>query len=151
MDDVMIKVKKDLVLIFFMGALYLVLEGIWRGWTNISMVVVGGVCGYLVGQLNERPAFYNQQMWMQCLLGTIIVLLVEFVSGMILNVYFHLGIWDYSDVWGNIYGQICIPYAFLWFLLMPLAIYMDDYLRHRFFMEEKPQGLLENYKSLFGR
>lgn len=149
MDYAFIKIEKDLILVFIMGALYMVLEGIWRGWTNIAMLFVGGLCGYLIGRLNEQPAFYNKQIWKQCMIGTIIILLVEFASGMILNVYLGLGIWDYSKIWGNIYGQICIPYAFLWFLLVPSVIYIDDYLRHILFREEVPQGLLKNYKDLF--
>ncbi|MDD3224526.1 MAG: hypothetical protein PHX70_07465 [Clostridium sp.] len=59
------------------------------------------------------------------------------------------GIWNYSDTWGNLYGQICIPYAILWFFLVPLSIYIDDYLRYKLFGEKKPVGILENYKELF--
>ncbi len=142
-------IKKDLLLIFIMGALYMVLEGLWRGWTNIVMLFIGGICGFLIGRLNEQPSYYNRKMWEQCLLGTVIVLIVELTSGMILNVYLKLGIWDYSNIWGNIYGQICITYAFLWFLLVPLVIYVDDYLRYRLFGEESPRKLIQNYKNLF--
>jgi uncharacterized membrane protein len=142
------KVYKDLILIFVMGALYMVLEGLWRGWTNISMLFVGGLCAFLIGRLNEYKAFYNRKMYDQCLIGTIITLFIELISGLILNVWLGFYIWDYSDAWGNVYGQICLPYALLWFILMPLAIYVDDYLRYKIFEEEKPSGLLENYKYL---
>lgn len=131
-----------------MGALYMVLEGLWRGWTNISMLAVGGLCSFLIGRLNEHPAFYNRKMWEQCLIGTVIILVIEFTSGMILNVWLGLHIWDYSNTWGNFYGQICLLYAFLWFLLVPTAIYVDDYLRYKLFGEEKPAGLSKNYKDL---
>jgi uncharacterized membrane protein len=141
-------IKKDAIIIFVMGALYMVLEGLWRGWTNISMLVVGGLCGFLIGKLNEQPDFYRK-IWEQCLIGMLIVLVIEFISGMILNVFLQFGIWDYSNIWGNFYGQICIPYAILWFLLVPLVIYVDDYLRFRLFEEEEPQELLKNYKNLF--
>lgn len=147
MQYAIMKIKKDLLLIFIMGALYMVLEGLWRGWTNISMLVVGGLCGFVVGKLNEHPAIYR--MWEQCLIGTFIILLIEFISGMILNVYFQLGIWDYSNIWGNLYGQICFPYAILWFLLIPFVIYVDDYLKFRLFAEEEPEEFLQNYKNLF--
>jgi uncharacterized membrane protein len=126
----------------------MVLEGLWRGWTNISMLVVGGLCAFLVGKLNEQPSFYNRKMWQQCLIGTMITLCIEFISGMILNVWLKLNIWDYNNTWGNIYGQICLPYAILWFLLIPFCIYVDDYSRYKLFQEEKPIGLLENYKNL---
>jgi hypothetical protein len=141
-------IKKDAIIIFVMGALYMVLEGLWRGWTNISMLVVGGLCGFLIGKLNKQPDFYRK-IWEQCLIGMLIVLVIEFISGMILNVFLQFGIWDYSNIWGNFYGQICIPYAILWFLLVPLVIYVDDYLRFRLFEEEEPQELLKNYKNLF--
>jgi len=141
--------KKDIVLIIIMGTIYMALEGIWRGWTHISMLVVGGISAFLIGKLNEHPAFYNRKMWEQCSIGTGIVLALEFTSGMILNVWLKLGIWDYSNTWGNLYGQICLPYAVLWFMLVPFCIYVDDYLRYRIFGEEKPERLLENYKNLF--
>ncbi|BCZ49431.1 hypothetical protein psyc5s11_54980 [Clostridium gelidum] len=142
------KIYKDLLLIFIMGSLYMVIEGLWRGWTNISMLVVGGLCAFLIGRLNEYKAFYNRKMYEQCLIGTVITLVIEFISGLILNIWLGFNIWDYSDTFGNLYGQVCLPYAFLWFLLMPLAIYTDDYLRYRLFGEEKPVGLLDNYKDL---
>jgi len=147
MQYAIMKIKKDLLLIFIMGALYMVLEGLWRGWTNISMLVVGGLCGYIVGKLNEQTVFYR--MWEQCLIGTVVILLIEFISGMFLNVYLQLGIWDYSDIWANLYGQICIPYAILWFLLIPFVIYVDDYLRFRLFAEQEPEEFRQNYINLF--
>jgi uncharacterized membrane protein len=113
------------------------------------MLVVGGIAAFLIGRLNEQPTFYNRKMWEQCLIGTLIILILEFVSGVILNIWFQLGIWDYSNIWGNILGQICIPYAIIWFLLVPFNIYVDDYLRYKFFEEEKPEGVMQNYKELF--
>jgi uncharacterized membrane protein len=142
------RIKNDAIIILIMGALYMVLEGLWRGWTNISMLIIGGLCGLLIGKLNQQSTLYRK-MWEQCLIGMIIIINFEFVSGMILNVYFKFGIWDYSGIWGNLYGQICIPYAVLWFLLVPSIIYLYDYLRFRLFSEIEPQDLLQNYKNLF--
>lgn len=143
------KIYKDLILIFLMGALYMVLEGLWRGWTNISMLVVGGLCAFLIGKLNEHPKFYNRKMWMQCLIGTIITLLIEFISGVILNIWLGFHIWDYSNTFGNVYGQICPQYGVIWMMLMPLAIWTDDWLRFKLFEEDKPTGLLKYYLDLF--
>ncbi|ABQ23651.1 putative ABC transporter permease [Clostridium kluyveri] len=140
--------KKNLILIFIMGSIYMVLEGLWRGWTHISMLVVGGIAAFFIGKLNEQPTFYNRKMWQQCIIGTLIILILEFVSGAILNIWLQIEIWDYSNIWGNILGQICIPYAVIWFLLVPFNIYIDDYLRYKFFGEKEPEGLLKNYKDL---
>lgn len=125
-----------------MGSIYMVLEGIWRGWTHISMLVVGGIAAFFVGKLNEHPAFYNRKMWEQCLIGTLIILVLEFISGVILNIWLQLEIWDYSNIWGNVLGQICIPYAVIWFLLVPFNIYVDDYLRYKFFEEGKASEVI---------
>jgi len=140
---------KDLILIFIMGALYMILEGVWRGWTHISMLFVGGICAFLIGRLNEHPKFYDKKMWQQCLIGTLIILTLEFTSGCILNLWLHLDVWSYANEPFNILGQICLPYALLWLLLVPTAIYVDDYLRYKLFEEKKPEGLLKNYKDLF--
>lgn len=143
------RLKKDLILIFMMGALYMVLEGLWGGWTHISMLVVGGISAFLIGKLNEHPTFYNRKMWEQCIIGTIIILVLEFIGGVILNIWLKLDIWDYSREPFNLYGQICLFYALIWFLLVPFNIYVDDYLRYRLFGEKKPEGLFQNYKDLF--
>jgi uncharacterized membrane protein len=148
MGYAMIRIKKDAIIIFSMGALYMVLEGLWRGWTNISMLVVGGLCGFLIGKLNEQTGLHRK-MWEQCLIGMLIIIVVEFISGMVLNVYLQFGIWDYANIWGNVYGQICIPYAILWYLLVPFVIYVNDYLRFIFFEEEHPAVFWGNYKNLF--
>lgn len=142
-------IYKDLILIFIMGSLYMVLEGLWRGWTHISMLVVGGTAAFLIGRLNEHPEFYDKKMWQECIIGTFIALALEFTSGVILNIWLGLDIWDYSNIPCNLYGQICLPYAVLWFILMPLCIGIDDYLRYRLFEEKKPPGLMENYIDLF--
>jgi hypothetical protein len=131
-----------------MGALYMVLEGFWRGWTHISMLVVGGLAAFFIGRLNEHPKFYDRKMWQECVIGTLIILILEFTSGMILNVWLGLDIWDYSTEPFNLFGQVCLPYAFLWFLLVPACIYVDDFLRYKLFGEKKPEGLLKNYKDL---
>lgn len=143
------KIYKDLILIAKMGFMYMGLELIWRGRTDLAMWVVGGLCATLIGRLNEPDRFPDMKIWQQSIVGVLITLTVEFISGMYLNVYKHFNIWDYTDIWGNLYGQICIPYAILWFLLMPFCIFIDDYLRYKLFQEEEPQGLLNNYINLF--
>lgn len=140
---------KDLMLIFIMGIIYYCLEICYRGYSNWTMIIVGGLCSYFVGKLNEQPLFYERKMWQQCLSGSIITLMIEFISGLILNVWLDMNIWDYSDMKYNLYGQISLDYALLWFILMPLAIYTDDWLRYKLFTEENPSNLFKYYKDLF--
>ena len=63
---------------------------------------------------------------------------LEFCAGVILNLWLKLDIWDYSRIPFNLYGQICLPYAAVWFVLSAAAIVADDYLRYWLYGEEKP-------------
>lgn len=137
-----------LILGFIMGMVYFTLEGFWRGWTNIAMLFVGGVCGVMVGLLDEYPQFIELKVWQQTLIAWPIVLIVEYIAGLILNVWLGLGIWDYTGLPGNIYGQVCLPYAALWLLLIPFGIWLDDWLRWKFFDQEKPPDLISVYRDL---
>jgi uncharacterized membrane protein len=140
--------KKLSILGFVMGMIYFTAEGFWRGWTNIAMLFVGGLCCVLIGLLDEFPKQYKLKIWQQCILGTLIILTIEFVSGVILNIWLKLHIWDYSNTWGNIKGQICVPYAILWFILTPFVIWLDDFLRWKMFGEEEPYHIKQIYKGI---
>jgi uncharacterized membrane protein len=140
--------KKLSILGFIMGMMYFTAEGFWRGWTNIVMLFIGGLCCVLIGLLDEFPKHYNLKIWQQCILGTTIILIIEFISGLIVNIWLKLHIWDYSDRWGNIKGQICITYGFLWFILTPFVIWLDDFLRWKIYGEEEPYNIKQIYKKL---
>ena len=62
----------------------------------------------------------------------------EFITGVIVNIWLGLGVWDYSTLPFNILGQICLPFSLLWIIISCLAIILDDYLRYWIFNEEKP-------------
>lgn len=131
------KALKYLFLFFFGGIVYILIELLWRGYSHWSMGVLGGMCFILLGLINERYT-WDIPLWIQMLLGSFIITLLEFIAGCILNLHFHLNIWDYYDMPFNILGQICLPYMILWFFLSPICIVADDYIRYIFFDEEKP-------------
>ncbi len=118
------------------------------------MLPVYGLCFVAVGAINQIPAFYKLSMRLQALIGAVIVLIIELISGCILNIGFGLGIWDYSQMPLNVAGQICLLYGILWFLLMPLAIWLEDRLnmiRYKVVGGERPQWdytLRAAYKEL---
>ena len=97
------------------GALYLLIELIWRGHTHWTMGLLGGVCFTLFGFLT----LIRIPMYLKALVGTLIVTFLELCAGLILNIWLKLSIWDYSALPYNLYGQICAPYALLW---LPLSI-----------------------------
>ena len=112
---------QELCLFIFGGLFYYFIEILWRGHSHYSMMILGGLCYVIIGLINEVFP-YDLKFEVQVIIGDIIVTILEFISGLILNVWLGLGIWDYSNVPFNIMGQICIPYMFLWLFLVAFAI-----------------------------
>lgn len=71
-------------------------------------------------------------------LSSVIITVLELITGLIVNVWLRMDIWDYSNLPYNFKGQICLLYSFFWFLVSSVAIVMDDFLRYKLFDEEKP-------------
>lgn len=135
--------RKLFIIGFIMGMIYFTAEGFYKGWTNISMLFVGGLCCVIIGSIPN-----HLKVWQQCIFGTIIILSIELISGIILNIWLKLHIWDYSNLWGNFKGQICISYAFLWFILTPFVIWLYNFLRWKIYNEQKHYNIRKIYMSL---
>lgn len=119
------------------------------GYTSLYMLVIGGISGIILGKLNCWRWSKHLPMFLQSLIGTIIILSLEYGSGMILNNYLHLGIWDYSNEFLNLHGQICLKLGIFFYLLNPFAYWLEDYLQYAIYNEEKPITLFEYYKWFF--
>ncbi len=119
------------------GVLYFCLEMLWRGRSHWAMIVVGGLCFILCGLINEIFT-WDTPLLLQAAAGAVMVTFIELLSGLILNIWLGLDIWDYSNMPLNIMGQVCLPFSLLWVLLSGVAIVLDDYLRYWLFDEEKP-------------
>ena len=113
------------------------------------MLPVGGLCGVLIGRINQTPGFYNMKVIEQSVIGVFIVLGVEFIAGLILNIWLNLGIWDYSSLPFNIWGQVCLPFALLWLILMPFAIWLEDTIRWKLWREGWNYSLFSIYIEFF--
>lgn len=139
-------------LFFFLlgGIIYYSLEIIFRGYSHISMIILGGICYILIGIINEFLP-WDTYIEKQILIGVGIILLLEFITGCIVNLWLGLGIWDYSNQPCNIFGQVCLPFTILWIPVSLYAILLDDCVRYIFFEEEYPKYksyIIEKIKSL---
>ena len=128
---------KLLVLAVIGGAIYVGIEMLWRGHSHPSMFILGGLCFVSIGLINELFPWELGIVW-QALIGGTMVTCLEFITGVIVNIWLKLGVWDYSGLPLNILGQVCLPFYFAWGGLSVVAIVFDDYLRYWFFGEEKP-------------
>lgn len=120
------------------GFAYGAVENLSRGYSHISMFIAGGICFILIGLLNETT-HCDLSIISQMSISAIIITMIEFVAGVIVNIWLKLNVWDYSNMPFNIMGQVCLPYTVIWFLLSFIAIIMDDYIRYLILKEEKPR------------
>ena len=127
--------KYEYLTVFFAGAnAYSLIEILWRGYTHPSMALVGGIC-FLMLYLIGGVRFFRSgaaSFAAACVVGGIVITLTEFVAGVILNIVLGLGVWDYSDVRGNILGQICPQFSLAWTALSAPALLLSGKVR-RFF------------------
>lgn len=137
MDSTTKKMLKYLILLLIGGFVYYVFELVLRGWSHWTMFLLGGLCFVLIGEYNEHVE-WDTPLIKQGIVGACIVTALEFVVGMIVNVYLGWGIWDYSNVPLNFIGQICLPFSIAWIAVSILAVVIDDWVRYFLFKEEKP-------------
>lgn len=106
------------------GLVYMGIEILWRGHTHWSMGVLGGLCFILIGILDEVQD--HPPLWFQMLQGAAMVTWLEFLTGLIVNVWLGWNVWDYSDIPGNLMGQVCPQFSVAWFFLSAAAIKLEN-------------------------
>lgn len=129
--------SKYLFLLLVGGITYVGIEILWRGYSHWTMFLLGGLCFICCGLLNEIIP-WEVALYKQMLIGAIIITLLEFITGVIVNIKLGWNVWDYSNLPLNVCGQICPIFFIAWYFISGIAIIFDDYLRYWMFEEEKP-------------
>ena len=111
------------------GLTYMGIEILWRGHTHWTMGVLGGVCFALIGLLDEWQD--HPPMLLQMVQGAAIVTALELLVGLIVNRWLGWAVWDYSNMTGNVMGQICPQFSCAWFFLSFAAVKVEN-LMHKF-------------------
>lgn len=133
------QVFKYIYLAWFGGSCYVTLETFWRGYSHWTMFILAAFLFIILGLLNE---IWSWNILTQSIVGTVIATIAEFITGCIVNIWLGWNIWDYSEMWGNVLGQICPAFSLLWIVMSIIAIVLDDVIRWKFFKEEKPHYYL---------
>lgn len=89
-------ILQPLFLISFGGMAYFNFEILFRD-IRISMIICGGLCFYTIGLLNEGKNWHPSFLF-QMILGSLIIITYEYLTGVIVNIYLNLHVWDYSKV-----------------------------------------------------
>lgn len=117
------------------GTVYFLLEVAWKtltgrpeaiSWTMLVLAVLLCVPVERCGE--ELP--WACPLWLQALCCAALVTAVELAAGLVLNVWLRLGVWDYSHLPGNLWGQVCPQFSLLWWGLCLLFIPVFDWLRY---------------------
>ena len=116
------------------SVLYCWLEILYRGHTHWSMAICGGVCAFVIYRINER--FYHWGEIPRALLGALVITVSEFVTGCLVNLWLGLGVWDYSHLPLNLWGQICPSFCAIWFLLCFPVGWLCGVVRRSVFLHE---------------
>lgn len=131
-------VLKEFIIFLIFGLMYVTIELLYRGHTHYSMFIVGGICGVLIGLINDNTP--DMPLLPQCVLGAVIITIIELLTGLFLNVYLGLNVWDYSNQPFNFMGQICPQFCIIWCILSILVIRIDDWLKEKVLKRRSHNG-----------
>ena len=107
--------------LFCAGAiLYPLVEILFRGYTHVSMSLLGGICLVAIRWIDLTVP--KLRLPWKAMLCALIITQLELICGLIVNCHLGLGVWDYSRLPWNLAGQICPLFSFFWFLLSVLVL-----------------------------
>lgn len=131
------KLSEYLFLGAFGGCLYYIFEVIFRGFSHWTMFVLGGLC-FLFFYIQGRLLNWQEPLWRQVVRCIIFVTAMEFITGIIVNKWLNLGVWDYTGLPFAVFGQICLPFMIIFSGLCLIGILLSGYLGYWIYGDEKP-------------
>lgn len=138
-------IKKNweyILLLCFAGYVYVILELLFRGRTDISMLFTASVCSICIITLNDVYS-YDLDFIVQVIICAIYCTIVEYLVGYYLVNQDH-HIWDYTNQFMNLHGQICLLFSFVWAIISAITIPLFDYIDYLVFDGPRP------YYRIFG-
>ena len=133
------------------GFIYCMIEILFRGWSHWSMFVLAGFLGvFCIDSINNTLSFDCDYI-VQILISTILCTIGEGISGIILNVWLQLNVWDYSKMtFGTFFfGQCNVLFCFAWMLIISIIIfYCDAYNYYILKIEPCPYYIIFGHKFL---
>ena len=112
-------IDKYIILFLIGGIGYGIIEVLFRGYTHWSMIITGGAAFLSLYIINN--ALNDTSIFIKALLGMVVITSLEFSVGIIVNKIFYLDVWDYTNMPGNILGQISLQFSACWYGLSVVA------------------------------
>lgn len=120
------------------GCIYYAFELLFRGFSHWTMFVLGGVC-FLFFDIQGKMLQWKDPLWRQILRCVIFVTSLEFMTGIVVNKWLHLHVWDYSGLPFQVFGQICLPFTIIFSGLCAVGIVLSGYLSYWLYGGPKPE------------
>lgn len=136
-------IMKYLFLFWFGGSFYVTLETIYRARSHWTMLLLAGIVFIFLGRMNQIWGWEFPLIW-QILIGTTFATVAEFICGCIVNLWLGWNVWDYSELWGNVLGQVTPQFSLIWMPIVLIGIVLDDVICWRFYEEENPRYWIGN-------
>ena len=118
----MAAVFETIFLFWWGGLLYCGIEMLWRKRTHRSMFFAGGLS--LAGINLIADLFWERSWLLKLVFCGLMITLIEFAIGYVVNLKLGLNVWNYSDRKFNIMGQVCPLYTFFWMALSLPAVFL---------------------------
>lgn len=124
----------SVLLWFFGGTLYFLLEATFKtitghperiSWTMLVVAILLTIPVERAGA--ELP--WACPLWFQAAVCAALVTVAELMSGIVLNLWLEMDVWDYSGMAFNLWGQICPQFSALWWGLCLIFIPVFDWTR----------------------
>ncbi len=120
------------------GLIYMSLELIYRGFTHWSSFLMGFIAGaFICDPLNNNSFKWDDPLIIQMTISSICITLMEYCVGKLVNTDY--SVWDYRDCLWNVEGMVCLGASLLWGILSLIPIFLGDFIRWKFFGEDKPK------------
>ena len=119
------------------GSIYYGFELLFRGFSHWSMFVLGVIC-FVFFAVQGRMVLWQDPLWLQLARCMVFVTSMEFITGIIVNKWLLLNVWDYSRLPLQLFGQICVPFIIIFSGLAAVGIILSGYLMHWLYQEPKP-------------
>ena len=83
------------------------IECFYRGYSDISMFILAGLLGVFCIDTPNNIWSFNLDYRLQVLISTIFCTVGEGITGLIVNVWLGLNVWNYSNLWGTFFFGQC--------------------------------------------
>lgn len=138
----LITISENIILWLTGGLFYFYMEIAYRDYSHYSMIICGGCCFLIVGNIGKYILNKKFNIFKSIVLimffGSLTITSLEFITGIIVNLILKKRVWNYSVMKYNVFGQICLVYSALWALMSLLCVYVLNIIRIMIFEKNEP-------------